>query len=171
MTEKTMHIADVCSGDLLAWSRNPYSSFSDLLIRMIAFATRAPYGHVGIAWRCHDGIGDELIVIEATLPKIQISRATEDRHFYCVPMNVDWQSENKDFLVEKIGLPYGLMDALRAFLGKRLESDEKWQCAELAHAFYNESGIVLPNDFTPGKLIQNAVKFTGSEIYRVIVDA
>lgn len=78
MTHKTMSVLDIHSGDLLAWSENPYSAMSDLFIKFIRAVTKAEYGHVGVAWRAHDGHEDELFVIEATIPKIIISRATED---------------------------------------------------------------------------------------------
>lgn len=167
--EKTISVIDVQSGDLLCWARNPYDMFSDILIRSIGFLTGSRFGHVGLAWRCHDGISDEVLVVEATMPKIHISRATEDRAFYCVPMGVHWGEMNKKFLMSTIGLPYGYGDAWNAFIGAKLENDERYQCAELAHAFYKASGIHLPEKFRPKDVIASAMGYCGRGVYRVVL--
>lgn len=167
--EKTMSIIDINSGDLLCWSKNPYSVVSDLLIRAIGVLTDSKFGHVGLAWRCHDGLSDEVLVVEATMPKIHISRATEDRAFYCVPMNVNWTEENKTFLMDKIGLPYSIKDAWNAFIGAKVEDDTRYQCAELAQRFYKSSGILLPEKFRPKDVIKSAVEYSGAAVYRVVV--
>lgn len=163
-----MPIARIQSGDLLAWKRDSHSIVSDLTIRAIRKLTHAHYGHVGIAWRCHDGISDELFVIEAGIPKIRIARVLPDKDFDCVPMGVDWIPSAKSFLVDKIGYPYGLLDAIRAYLGVQLEKDDSYQCAELAHYFYVETGLVLEHDFTPGGLVKAAEKHVMTKALRVV---
>ena len=161
-------MASIQAGDLLAWSHDPYSTITDLTLKTIAKITKSDYGHVGIAWRCHDGIDDELFVVEATIPKIRIARVTTDRPFHCVPMGIEWNNFNKSFLLSKLDYPYGVLDALRGSLGWRAHRDMKWQCAELAHAFYEASGIFLRKEYTPGQLIKNAMEHTGSRVYRVV---
>lgn len=168
--EKTISLMDVRTGDLLCWSRNRGDRFSDLLIRGIGVLTNSKFGHVGVAWRCHDGVSDELLVVEATIPKIHISRATTDREFYCVPMNVEWGTDNKAFLMSTIGLSYSLGDAWNAFIGAKLDDDDnRYQCAELAHTFYKASGMDLGDKFRPKDVIASAMSYTGSNIYRVSV--
>jgi hypothetical protein len=169
MKDKTISVHDIQSGDLLAWSKNANGGISDKIIRGVASLTDSKYGHVGIAWRCHDGLDDEVMVVEATIPRIQIARVTNARHFFCVPMGVLWNNENKKFLMDKIGLSYGLMDAARSYLGIRVEADDKWQCAELSHGFYTASGIILPEEFKPSEVVRNAMKHSERDIYRVLV--
>ena len=166
--ERFISIKEIKSGDLLVWSKNPASKISDWIIRTVAKLTKSDYGHVGIAWRGHDGLDDELFVIEATIPSIQIERLSDRSHFYCVPMDVFWMNRNKRFLLSKLGLPYGYMDALRAFIGTTVEDDKRWQCAELAHAFYKESGLLLGDGYRPKDIVKNAIRLTNSDIYRVI---
>ena len=161
-------LESIQSGDLLAWKRNSHSDVSNLLIQSIRVLTKSPYGHVGIAWRCHDGIHDELFVIEATMPKIQVSRVMKDNDCDCVPMSVDWEVANKAFLVDKIGLPYSVTDAVRAYLGKQTIKDDRWQCVELASGFYEASNIKLEHDFTPGGIVKAAERYTGQHICRVV---
>lgn len=165
---KFITTAAIQTGDLLAWSRDPYSTATDVVLQLIEKITRSDYGHVGIAWRFHDGLDDELFVVEATMPKIRIARLTSNQPFYCVPMNVNWDEKSKSFLMSKIGYPYGFLDAIRGGLGIRVKHDMKWQCAELAHAFYEVLGIVLKDDYRPGALVKNAMQIRGSDIYRVI---
>lgn len=168
MMERFISIKEIKSGDLLVWSKNPANKISDWIIKTVARLTKSEYGHVGIAWRCHDGLDDELFVIEATIPSIQVERLSEENHFFCVPMDVFWENRNKYFLLSKLGLPYGYMDALRAFLGTTVEDDKRWQCAELAHAFYKESGMLLGNEYRPKDIVKNAIRISGNSIYRVI---
>ena len=161
-------MARIQSGDLLCWRRDSHSSTSDLLIHAIRFVTKSKYGHVGIAWRCHDGLQDELFVIEATMPKIRVSRVMPDRDFDCVPMGVNWTLEAKNFLVGKLGLPYSLLDGIRAFFGIQLEDDNKFQCVELAHYFYEKTGVVLGHDFKPGGFVKAAEKYAMTKALRVV---
>lgn len=84
-------------------------------------------------------------------------------------MGCEWGSRNKAFLMSKIGLPYSLRDAVRAFFGMTTKRDDNWQCAELAHAFYEESGILLPKQFKPSEVVKNAVELRKTEVYRVLI--
>lgn len=168
MSELTIAPSSIQTGDLLAWSHDPNSAKGDFITRMVGWLTGSRYGHVGIAWRCHDGIDEELFVIEATIPLIRTARVTSDRNFYCIPMNINWTARNKAFLMSKIGLKYGYMDALRSYFGMTLENDDRYQCAELAHGFYKESNIDLPEDLIPGNLVRNAEKKSGNQVHRVV---
>lgn len=160
MAENTISIEQVKSGDLLAWKRDSFSTVSDFLIHAIRFLTRQRYGHVGIAWRVFDGLDEELFVIEATVPKIRVARVPLNRDFVCIPMPVTWAGKGKNFLVEKIGKRYSFWDAVRSYLGLTLKKDDSFQCVELCHYFYEEYGIVLEHDFTPGGIVKAAEKFT-----------
>lgn len=163
-------IARIQSGDLLAWRKDSHSPTSDLLIQAIRTLTKADYGHVGIAWRLHDGIQDELFVIEATIPKIRPARVMPDRDFDVIPMGVNWTLPNKSFLVSKIGLPYSVFDAARAYLGRRLEDDDRYQCAELADHFYRAANIILEHDYTPGGIVKAAEKYAMTKALRVVAE-
>ena len=77
---------EIRTGDLLAWKEDSVSGFSNLCVKTVRALTSAKYGHVGIAWRCHDGLNDELFVIEATIPKVHAARLIPNRDFDCVPM-------------------------------------------------------------------------------------
>ena len=166
--QETMTVGMIQTGDLLAWRKDSHSTWSDFLIYAIRFLTRSKYGHVGIAWRCHDGLDDELFVIEATMPKVRVSRVTADRNFDCVPMKMTWTFEGKRFLMERLGCPYSTMDAIRAFLGLRLKRDNAYQCCELSHEYYRLNGVDLKNAFKPGVLVAHAEQYSGEKAKRVV---
>ena len=156
------------TGDLLAWKEDSVSTFSNSCIKTVRALTKKKYGHVGIAWRCHDGLDDELFVIEATIPKVHIARIVASRDFDCVPMGVNWTPECKKFLTSKLGLEYGFFDAVRALLGLRLSHDDRYQCAELCHEFYETCGINLSHDFTPGGIVTSAIHHRQQRLFRVV---
>ena len=162
-----LNIQDVQSGDLLAWGGSRHSALSNLMINSIRMLTRADFGHVGIAWRVNDGVSDDILVIEACIPRIRAQRVFLDDKVVAVPMNVSWSEKAKTFLTEKIGLPYSPMDAIRAYFGKTLADDDSWQCAELCHWFYQEVGINLFHDFTPGGLVGAASTYAGNRVCHV----
>ena len=168
LTDLTIPMAAVQTGDLLAWAGDNTSTYGDISLKTIRWFTKEKFGHVGIAVRMHDGLDDELLVVDATVPKIRISRLTTEREFYCVPMDVNWSSLNKSFLMSKLGLRYSVMDALRAGAGLHTADDMKWQCAELAHRFYEASGIHLPEEFTPGAVVTHAQQYSGQTLCRVV---
>lgn len=159
---------DIVSGDLLLWTEYPKSSISDFLVKSVAMATGGRFGHVGIAWKNHDALDDELFVIEATIPKITVNRLTNETGMFCIPTGVNWLPENKEFLMDLIGKPYGFMDAIRAFLGKTVKKDDQYQCAEMAQEFYRKSGINLTEEVTPSGVAEELVTLYGKRIYRVI---
>lgn len=165
---KTMRRCDIASGDILAWTEFPGAKLSHYLIKMIAYMTNDIYGHVGVAWRMHDGIEDELITVEATIPRIAISRSTDDTVMHCVPMDIVWTNLNKKFLMDRIGLSYSVADAIRAHLGIVSKKDDRYQCVELAHEFLGLSGYLVTEDLRPGPFVRNLVSEHSKSVYRVI---
>lgn len=167
--KRSLDIDKICSGDLLAWRGNKQSSISNWLIRTVASLTGSPYGHVGVAWRYGDA-PYEVLVFEATLPFIKISPLTISDDVYVVPMGMEdaWTRNHTKWLLDKVGMTYSLMDALRAFLGRRLDADDnRWQCAEYCHWFYADHGIELTHDFTPGGLVRAALSHSNSTLCRL----
>lgn len=165
---KTIRRCDVSSGDILAWTEFPGAKLSHYLIKAIAFMTNDIYGHVGVAWRMHDGLDDELITVEATIPRIAISRSTNDSVMHCVPMDIVWTQRNKQFLVDRLDLSYSIADAARAYLGIVSKKDDRYQCVELAHEFLSMSGYLVTEDLRPGPFIRNLVSEHDKTVYRVI---
>lgn len=142
------------SGDLLVWKKSSKSTISRWTLDIIRLFTRSDFAHVGVAWV----LEGRLFVVEATQPVVRLTNVKETDEFYHVGMNVEWSKLSEDFLIGKLGLKYSMFDAIRAFLGKRLDNDDRYQCAELAHEFYAVHGISLGDSYTPSELVDSALR-------------
>lgn len=146
--------SDIKSGDLLVWKRSKFSKKSNFYLNIIRFSTRSEYAHVAIAWR----LEGRLFLVEATQPILRITPVRTADEFYHVPMSVNWDSISESWLLDKVGLKYSILDAVRAYLGKTIEDDNRYQCAELAHEFYETHGIDLGDAYTPSALVSAALE-------------
>lgn len=151
------------SGDLLVWSTNKKNWLSRMILKFIRFMTASEFAHVGVAWR----IEGRLWVVEATIPVVRLSPVKDDDEFFHVPVNLQWNAGCENYLIDKIGLPYSVMDDVRAYLGEALDDDKKWQCAELANDFYRSQGIdigICSN--TPTEVVNNLIIKSDSYIQK-----
>lgn len=154
---------NIQTGDLLVWSDG------NIWMDFVRLMTLSNYGHVSIAWRFGDQFSD-LYHVEANVPKIRYQRITDDRKFYVIPMRKHFKRDvDLFFFDDKVGLKYSFMDAIRAYLGVSLAADDRWQCAELAHAFYLHHGVDLKKAFTPSKIVEAALAH--SDTYLLNADA
>lgn len=153
----------VKSGDLLIWSKDARDTKSNLYLNLIRLFTRSEYAHVAIAWV----LEGRLYIVEATQPVLRITPVKDFEEFYHVPMKVTWTKDSEEWLIDKIGLVYSFADAVRAYLGKRVDNDRKYQCAELCHEFYELHGIELGEAYTPALLVEKAL-YTRGESLRAI---
>lgn len=165
---KKGQMADIQSGDLIAWDYYPYSSISDKLIKGIAKVTGAPFGHVGVAWKLEYQGRQELMVVEATIPRVQCVWMGNQKNFCFMPMDIVPDHKATDFLLSKVGLEYSLMDAYRSFVGQVVEDDDRYQCAELVSEFYDTCGLDLDTDGSLNALIAACRKHNGDRILRVV---
>jgi hypothetical protein len=155
-------VHQIKSGDLLVWSGDKYSRVSDIFIKGIRVLTKSQYGHTAIAWR----LGGHLFAVEATIPSVRLYYVKEDHNLYHVPVNLEWGKESEDFLLDKLGLQYSVMDDVRAYFGAVLEDDDRWQCAELVTEFYKLHGIHL-NAYTPSAVVENLLSSQDTYITKV----
>lgn len=152
------------TGDLIAWDYYSYSSYSNLLVKSIARMTGSGFGHVGIAWR----LQKELFVIEATMPKIQVAWLGGQKNYCYLPMNIEPPDVAMEFLKTKVGLKYSILDAYRSYVGKIVEDDDRYQCAELSSEFFHACGLDLDTDGSLNALIEACFKHNGRKIFRVV---
>lgn len=158
-------IEGIATGDLLVWD-GPNGDNKAFWLYLVRIATVSNYGHVSVALVKDDG----LYHIEAVMPKIKESKIDPNSSFYVLPMSkVIEENGDLEFFKDKIGCPYSIMDAIRAYLGLVVESNEHWQCAELCEAYYQSKGIDINLRFlTPTRLVKALMKITGLGLYRVI---
>lgn len=159
------HRNKIKTGDLLIWSDNYGSFLSKLFLSIVRFFTRSEFAHVGIAIVKED----RLYVLEATIPEIQLIPVSSLDEFYHLPLYLDLEpnDDRLGFLYDKIGLPYSMIDAVKAYLGITNLSNKKWQCAELANKFYKHIGLNFGRSYTPTKLVNRIMKETGYSLVYV----
>ena len=140
---------EIKSGDLLVWSTDDFSKWPNWFSAIIRIFTMSEYNHVGIAWV----IGNRVFVIEATPPAVRIYPLSHKPSFYHMPMDLEWDTDMEDWLLEQVGKPYSVIDAIRGYFGKP-KRDGKWMCSELAGTFYRKCGYNLKDSWTPEELVR-----------------
>ena len=155
------HRDQIKSGDILVWSKDNISPLSNLYLRGIRFLTSSDYGHIAIAIR----IFNRLFVLEATSPRVRLTPVSTKDELYHIPLNIKWNINYSYLLFEYIGLKYSILDATRAYFGRTLERDDRFQCVELAINFYKKIGIDFGTDYVPGKFVKNVLEITQKPIY------
>lgn len=151
---------NIKSGDLLIWAKSSNSNKSSFFLNIVRLMTRSEYAHVAIAWR----LEGRLYVVEATQPLVRITPIKPGREFYHIQMDVEWTKESENYLIDKIGCVYSIMDGIRAYLGKTVENDRRYQCAELANEFYANHGTHLKEAFTPASVVEQALLVKGKSL-------
>jgi hypothetical protein len=155
---------NIRSGDLLIWSEDNYSVISNAILTSIRVLTSSDYAHVGIAIRM---LG-RLFVVEATMPTIRLALVSDKEEFYHVPVDVTWSHDCEDYLFSKLGLPYSIIDDIRAYFGLVAQNDNKYQCAELAREFYVKCcNLPISENYIPKSLIKEILQLTESSIHFV----
>ncbi len=137
------------SGDLLVWGSTSSGQQTGLLTKIIRLMTMSEYSHVGIAYV---DTGRPL-VFEAVIPHVRLYPLRINEPFYHIPIDVNWNDGSLNFLLSKVGQEYSVLDAIRGYFGKP-NVDNKWQCVELADAFYKNSGMDFGDVYTPSTLVE-----------------
>jgi hypothetical protein len=152
----------VQSGDLLAWDYDELSGLYRYVNMFIQSMTMSSYSHVGIAIRR----GSDVFVLEATQPKIRISPLKNKGDFYVLPLGPVDHDELERIAQDYIGKEYSILDCIRAYLGLKINSNKRWQCAELAVRVYQRLGIELkPARLTPQSLIKTALIYSKAGLW------
>ncbi len=152
---------NIKSGDLLAWTSNGFSYMS-ILGQIVRIFTRSEYSHVAVAWWS----GNRLFMIEAIPPQVRIYPLGERLPFFHIPMNIDWKEGYADYLLERVGEPYSMYEAVKAFLSKP-DNNSTWECAELCNRFYKNIGIDFGNSNVPSTLVMSALNRNNSSLVYV----
>ena len=139
------------SGDLIAWTSTGFSYLS-IMGQIVRMFTRSEYSHVAVAWWS----GDRLFIIEAIPPQVRIYPLSERGPFYHIPMNIDWKDEMASYLLSRVGQPYSIFEAIKAYFTKP-DNNNTWECAELCNRFYTSIGLDMGNNYIPSTLVQDAL--------------
>ena len=141
------------SGDLLAWTHRSWKTWADIKIQLVRFFTQSEYSHVGIAYV----IDGRVFVIEAVRPLVRIFPLSKTGTFYHLPLNGTWSTWAAEYAMSHIGEPYSQLQAVQAFF-KPLTHDGLWECAELALAILDQTGVNLGQVATPTAVVYEAMQ-------------
>lgn len=151
--------SEIQSGDLLLWSTDDTTFLSSIFTRIVRLLTVSDYSHTAIAWV----LEGRAYAVDATIPKIKLTLLSECEDFYHIPIKLNLtpltHTQLTNYIKETyLGKSYSILDGIRGYLGYTNESNDRWQCAELCHNFYEQVGIDLGNAYTPSKLIRAIIR-------------
>ena len=165
------------TGDLLAWSVRGWGNTTDAVSQVIRAVLRSEYCHVGNALVI-DGMA---FVVEALPPAIRLYPLDKLTPFYHIqiptegiykyqPYALDYENElfsaskrsAQRFLLDVIGEEYSRIQAVMSLFDTP-PRDNKWQCAELANAFYREMGLDLGETYTPSAIVEAALNIIDTD--------
>lgn len=143
----------ICSGDLVAQSHGDWTTWRGIKINLVRMFTRSTYSHVGVAWV----VGGRVFMLEAVKPRLRIYPMSKIGDFYWLPMRARWCAAAESAALEKVGVEYSELVALRAFFGP-LEEGNVQQCAAYALAVFKADGIDLGRRATPDAVVLAAMQ-------------
>lgn len=159
-----VQLKDLKSGDLLVWEKALDTTKFNYL-KLVRLATYSNFGHVTVVWRKPEG----LYQVDASKPVISLEKVKNFPGLFVVPIEAAISDEEmQNFFSDKIGLEYGTMDAIRAWLGLVLSDEDKWQCAELCLWFFRSLGFNLSDAYTPKELVYELMTKYNLPLYKVL---
>lgn len=148
------------SGDLVAFSRGSWKSWSQIKTMIVRLATRSTYSHVGTIWMS----GGRAFVIEAVIPEVRIYPLSKQGNFYWLPLGAPWSQATEEFALSVVGSKYSQWAAIKAFF-KDLGKGNLQECAAVAIAIADADGIDLGNRQTPDAVVLQAQLRGAETIY------
>lgn len=140
-------------GDIIAFTHDGWSSWSDIESQIVRMFTRSEYSHVGLAWP----IAGRVMILEAVVPMIRIFPLSKLLHFYWVSLNNPLTLEAEEYALSRVGEEYSKLEAIKGFLGKT-RADSRWQCAEYVKLVLQTNGLILDGKATPTDVVQAALR-------------
>lgn len=145
------------SGDLIAQSHGSWLSWHGIKVNMVRMFTRSTYSHVGIAWV----VGGRVFILEAVKPKLRIYPMSKIGDFYLLPMQARWGAAAEEVALEKVGVKYSELVAIKAFFSQ-LEDGDVRECAAYVATVLRADGIDLGRRATPDAAVLAAMQLGAS---------
>ena len=141
------------SGDLISQSHGDWMTWRGIKVNLVRMFTRSTYSHVGIAWV----VGGRVFILEAVKPKLRIYPMSKIGDFYLMPLQARWCEVAENLALEKVGVNYSELVAMKAFFGP-LEEGNVQQCAAYALAVLQADGIELGSSAIPDHVVLAAMQ-------------
>lgn len=153
------------NGDLLGWRSFKGTDKSGFYLNLVRVATFSEFGHVSIVWNRNSEVGH----VEAARPRIQHNPVAYGE-IYVIPMGLSLSdTDMESFFGDKLGLRYSTRDAIMGYIGQIPKEEDRYQCAELSLEFLRAFGVVLPDAYTPSRLMRQALIHTGRPMFYLSV--
>jgi hypothetical protein len=139
------------SGDLIAFSHGGWSSWSSFKTMLVRMFTLSTYSHVAVAWV----VAGRVFILEAVKPKTRIFPLSLEGDFYHLPLGAPWKPETEEFALQRIGVDYSEVNAVRAYF-KPLEAGNVSECSAYVREVMLVDGIRLGELARPDAVIKAA---------------
>lgn len=159
------------TGDLVSWKAGKVNSFFTAILKIYQKILKPKSVHVGIVFV----VGGRTFVVEARPPVVRIYPLSRMEDFYLIRTNIPDDKANVDFLLQEVGVKYGILDLIRGLLFADGKNNKELYCSELASIYYEDIGTIDVNKFpeawrTPDNLIEAVCDATGSSPIYVEID-
>lgn len=159
------------TGDLVSWKAGKVDSFFTAILKIYQKILKPKSVHVGIVFV----VGGRTFIVEARPPVVRIYPLSRMEDFYLIRTNIPDDKANVDFLLQEVGVEYGILDLIRGLLFADGKNNKELYCSELASIYYEDIGTLDVNKFpeawrTPDNLIEAVCDATGSSPIYVEID-
>ena len=159
------------TGDLVSWKAGKVNSFFSAILKIYQKILKPKSVHVGIVFV----VGGRTFIVEARPPVVRIYPLSRMEDFYLIRTNIPDDKANVDFLLQEVGVEYGILDLIRGLLFADGKNNKELYCSELASIYYEDIGTLDVNKFpeawrTPDNLIEAVCDATGSSPIYVEID-
>ena len=159
------------TGDLVSWKAGKVDSFFTAILKIYQKILKPKSVHVGIVFV----VGGRTFIVEARPPVVRIYPLSRMEDFYLIRTNIPDDKANVDFLLQEVGVEYGILDLIRGLLFADGKNNKELYCSELASIYYEHIGTLDVNKFpeawrTPDNLIEAVCDATGSSPIYVEID-
>jgi hypothetical protein len=139
------------SGDLIAFSHGGWESWSAFKTMLVRAFTLSTYRIVEIAWV----VGGRVFLLEAVKPKTRIFPLSLEGDFYLLPLNAPWRPETEEFALQRIGVDYSELNAVRAYF-KPLDAGNVSECSAYVREVLLVDCIRLGELARPDEVVKSA---------------
>lgn len=147
------------NGDVLCWTRGPVEK-GDIYLNLVRLATVSEYGHITVVWK-KDNLPYHLEATQPVISHLPIPKG----EVYVIRMGLQVSDEQMSIYArDKLGCKYSFRDAIMGYVGLVPKEEDRWQCAELTLDFLRSRGLLIPNAYTPSKLVRAILQSTGNPL-------
>lgn len=150
-------------GDLIAWFEISGNLYQKTLLFLFKVLFKIKYSHLGILLT----INKKFYVLSVGVPEIKLVPLEDKKHFYHVPIFLEWNNNYIDFLFDNLNEKITIFDFFRFIFGITSNDPNKRQPAEFITNFYNTIGLRLKNTYQAKKIINILISKFNTDIYLV----